>query len=105
MRMRHGWLVAVVAGLTASSARAQLPPVQTGPLGAGPGLQGAAGCSATDASSCAQAAAKIMPIVMGDSPLAENLRKLTDVVGGRGSGSPQMAQGVAWGVAAFCGAG
>ena len=101
MSMRHGWLVAVVVGLTASSARTQLPPVQTGPLGAGQGLQGAAGCSATDASSCAQAAAKIMPIVMGDSPLAENLRKLTDGVGGRVSGSPQMAQAVEWGVAAF----
>src|SRR3974390_3270194 len=105
MRMRQRWLAVAVVSLVVSEACAQLPPTQTGPLGAGQGLQGAAGCSATDASSCAQAAAKITPIVMGDSPLAENLRKLTDVVGGRVSGSPQMAQAVEWGVAAFRAAG
>jgi len=38
---------------------------------------------------------------MGDSPLEENLRKLTDVVGGRVSGSPEMQQAVDWGVAAL----
>lgn len=101
MKTRWVWIVAVVVCLIGSAVSAQLPPAQTGPLGAGQGLQGPAGCSATDASSCAQAAAKVTPIVMGDSPLAENLRKLTDVVGGRVSGSPQMAQAVEWGVAAF----
>jgi hypothetical protein len=43
---------------------AQLPPVKTDTLKPGQGMQGAAGCSATEASSCAQAAAKITPIVM-----------------------------------------
>src|SRR5581483_1904037 len=39
------------------------------------------------------------------SPLEENLRRLTDEVGGRVTGSPQMAKAVAWGVAAFRAAG
>jgi hypothetical protein len=105
MRTRYGWLMFVLLCLMALPVAAQLPPVQTSPVSSGQGIQGAAGCSATDASSCAQAAAKIMPIVMGDSPLEENLRRLTDVVGGRVSGSPQMAQAIEWGVAAFRAAG
>jgi len=105
MRTRYGWLMFVLLCLIAFPVAAQLPPVQTGPVSSGQGIQGAAGCSATDASSCAQAAAKIMPMVMGDSPLEENLRRLTDVVGGRVSGSPQMAQAIEWGVAAFRAAG
>jgi carboxypeptidase Q len=51
------------------------------------------------------AAAKILPAVMGPSPLAENLRRLTDQVGGRMSGSPQMRKAVEWAVAAFRAAG
>jgi carboxypeptidase Q len=38
---------------------------------------------------------------MGPSPLEENLRRLTDEIGGRVSGSPQMAKAVEWAVAAF----
>jgi hypothetical protein len=67
--------------------------------------QGAAACSTTEASSCAQAAANITPIVMGESPLEENLRRLTDGVGGRVTGSPEMAKAVEWGVAGFRAAG
>jgi carboxypeptidase Q len=66
--------------------------------------QGAA-CSATESSSCAEAAAKILPQVLGPSPLAENLRRLTDEVGGRVTGSPEMAKAVDWAVAAFRAAG
>jgi carboxypeptidase Q len=40
-----------------------------------------------------------------NSPLAEDLRRLTDGVGGRVSGSPAMARAVEWGVAAFRAAG
>jgi hypothetical protein len=105
MHKRCAWLLTVIAGLMLSPLGAQLPPVQTSPLQSRPGIQGTEGCSATDASSCAQAAAKITPMVMGDSPLEENLRKLTDVVGGRVSGSPQMAQAIEWGVAVFRAAG
>ena len=42
---------------------------------------------------------------MGPSPLEDNLRRLTDEVGGRVSGSPQMARAVEWAVAAFRSAG
>jgi carboxypeptidase Q len=79
----------------------QLPPVKTDPLHPGQGVQGSAACSVDAPSSCAQAAAKITPIVMGESPLEENLRRLTDDIGGRVSGSPEMARAVEWGVTAF----
>ncbi len=46
-----------------------------------------------------------MPVVMGESPLEENLRRLTDEIGGRVSGSPEMAKAVDWAVAAFRAAG
>src|SRR5882724_5862253 len=84
---------------------AQIPAVKTDPLHPGSTAQGAPGCSATAASSCAQAAAKITPIVMGESPLEENLRRLTDGIGGRVTGSPEMAKAVEWGVAGFRAAG
>lgn len=38
---------------------------------------------------------------MGDSPLEGNLRRLTDEIGGRMSGSAQMAKAVDWAVGAF----
>ena len=78
---------------------AQLPQVKTD-LRPGQMTQ-AAGCSPAEVSSCAQAAAKITPIVMGESPLEENLRRLTDGIGGRVTGSPEMAKAVEWGVAGF----
>jgi carboxypeptidase Q len=84
---------------------AQIPAPKTDSLHPGAAAQGAPGCSATDASSCAQAAAKITPIVMGESPLEENLRRLTDGIGGRVTGSPEMAKAVEWGVAGFRAAG
>lgn len=86
-------------------AAAQLPPVKTDPLRPPAAAPGDAACSATEASSCAQALSKITPVVLGDSPLRENLRKLTDEVGGRVSGSPEMAKAVEWAVAAFRAAG
>ena len=48
-----------------------------------------------------EAAAKIIPQVMGPSPMEENLRRLTDEIGGRVTGSPEMAKAVDWAVAAF----
>src|SRR5437016_404602 len=83
----------------ASSAGAQLPPVKN-PLAPGQN-PAAAGCSTTDTSSCSQVAAKLLPIVMGPSPMEENLRRLTDEIGGRVTGSPEMAKAVEWGIAAF----
>jgi len=87
------------------SVQAQLPPAKKDPLSPSQSAQGKAGCSTTEASSCAEAAAKILPIVMGSSPMEENLRRLTDEVGGRVTGSPQMAKAVEWGVGAFRAAG
>jgi len=81
-------------------ASAQLPPAKD-PLSPAPSGRATAACSATDASSCAQAAAKFLPQVMGPSPMEENLRRLTDEIGGRVTGSPQMAKAVEWAVAAF----
>jgi carboxypeptidase Q len=85
----------------APSLLAQIPPVKTDPLNLTQIIQGSGACSATEPSSCAQAAAKITPIVMGESPLESNLRHLTDDIGGRVTGSPEMTKAVEWGVTAF----
>src|SRR6266849_7644006 len=91
--------------LSISNSSAQIPAVKPDSLQPGQAAGGTAACSATEASSCAQAAAKITPIVMGESPLEENLRRLTDGIGGRVTGSPEMAKAVEWGVAGFRAAG
>jgi hypothetical protein len=62
-------------------------------------------CSTTAETLCEQVAPKIIANALGESPLAENLRRLTDEIGGRVSGSPEAARAVAWGVAAFRDAG
>jgi len=85
--------------------RAQLPGQKPEPLRPGQAIQGSGACSATEPSSCAQAAAKITPVVMGESPLEDNLRRLTDEVGGRVTGSKEMAKAVDWALAAFRAAG
>ena len=51
------------------------------------------------------AAPAIIGRALAPSPLADDLRRLTDEVGGRVSGSPAMARAVDWGVAAFKAAG
>ena len=93
------FLTSLLPWLSAASLPAQLPPVKN-PLAPAQN-PAAAGCSTTDASSCAQVAAKLLPIIMGPSPMEENLRRLTDEIGGRVSGSPEMAKAVEWAVAAF----
>jgi Zn-dependent M28 family amino/carboxypeptidase len=84
---------------------AQLPPVKSDPLHPTQVIPSSGACSATEISSCAEAAKKILPIVMGASPIEENLRRLTDEIGGRVTGSPQMAEAVEWAAAAFRAAG
>src|SRR5258708_6071023 len=81
--------------------QAQLAPSQTDALSKLQATQNAAACSATEASSCAQAASKLMPLILGDSPMIENLRRLTDEIGGRVTGTPEMARAVQWGIAGF----
>jgi hypothetical protein len=91
--------------ISSSNSSAQIPAVKPDSLHPGATAQGAPGCSTTEASSCAQAAAKITPIVMGESPLGENLRRLTEGIGGRVTGSQEMEKAVEWGVAGFRSAG
>jgi carboxypeptidase Q len=95
----------VFAGIFPLMLSAQLPPVRVDPRRPPQGMQGTAGCSTTEASSCAEAAAKLLPLVLGDTPMIENLRRLTDEIGGRVSGSPEMAKAIEWGVAGFRAAG
>jgi len=85
------------------STLAQLPSTQKDPLA--PPQNSSAACSTADASSCAQVASKLLPIILGPSPMEENLRRLTDEIGGRVTGTPEMAKAVEWGVAAFRAAG
>ncbi len=98
--MRRSALVLLsLAILFALPLSAQLP-AKSDSLGKLAPPQGT-GCSATESSSCEAAAAKIIPQALGPSPLEENLRRLTDEIGGRVTGSPQMARAVEWAVAAF----
>jgi len=78
------------------SASAQLPQQQKDPLNPAQVTKSSPACSVSDTSTCAQAAAKILPIVMGPSPMEENLRRLTDEIGGRVTGTPQMAKAIEW---------
>src|ERR1700694_5308717 len=107
MPRRTGFLNSMFFCIFASipSLQAQLPPGKKDPLSPAQSAQGKAGCSTTEASSCAEAAAKILPIVMGSSPMEENLRRLTDEVGGRVTGSAQMAKAGEWGGGGFGAAG
>jgi carboxypeptidase Q len=98
MRFGSFFITSLLLCFVTSPLSAQLPPIKTDPLAKSP--SSAQACSATEAS-CAEAAAKIIPQVMGSSPMAENLRRLTDEIGGRVTGSPEMAKAVDWAVAAF----
>jgi hypothetical protein len=88
-------------------AAAQLSPAEPDPLAR---IRDAAKtnvqvCSATGETLCEQVAPMIIENALGESPLAENLRRLTDEIGGRMTGTPEAARAVAWGVAAFRDAG
>jgi len=99
MRRNLSLLLLSFLGFFACGLCAQLPPAKPDPLSKASRTT-SGGCSATE-SSCAEAAAKILPQVLGPSPLEENLRRLTDEVGGRVSGSPEMARAVEWALATF----
>jgi carboxypeptidase Q len=108
MRSRTASLIVLTCTLTlASHAYAQIPQpnptTETDPLHRSQTPQTAA-CT-TDASSCAKVAAKILPLILGPSPMQENLRRLTDEIGGRVTGSPAMDRAVQWATSAFRAAG
>jgi hypothetical protein len=108
MRLAHLWpvLLAALFPVNAIPGAAQLSPSQPDPLAriraAGSNTPA---CSATGESLCEQVAPKIIANAQGESPLAENLRRLTDEIGGGASPSSASARAVAWGVAAFRNAG
>ena len=71
--------------------RAQLPPVKLAPL------QSPAGESACSVqSACADVAPGMIRSAQGPSPMEENLRHLTDEIGGRVSGSPAAEKAAGW---------
>jgi Zn-dependent M28 family amino/carboxypeptidase len=111
MRLANSWpafsaLFLINFLLNATPAAAQLSSPQPDPLAR---IREAASstpaCSATGESLCEQVAPKIIANAQGESPLANNIHQLTDDVGGRVSGNSAPARAVAWGVAAFRGAG
>ncbi len=65
-----------LAGFYMSTLFAQIPPVKVDSLRPPQGAQETAACSAAETSSCAEAAAKLLPLILGDSPMIENLRRL-----------------------------
>ena len=88
-------------------AAAQLNPAAPDPLARirAAAAASAEACSVQEVSACAQATPKIVASALGPSPLETNLRRLTDEIGSRVTGSPQMARAVDWVVAAFRAAG
>ena len=80
------------------SAYAQIPPVKPAPLSRQV-PQGEGACSVEK--SCADLAPQMVQSAMGPSPLQENLRYLTDTIGGRITGSPAADRAVGWAVQAF----
>lgn len=81
----------------AAPAFAQLPAVKD-PL-APKVPQGSGACAV--GKSCADLAPDILRTAMGPSPLAENLRYLTDTLGGRLTGTPAADKATGWAVEAF----
>jgi hypothetical protein len=106
MKSHSRWfaLFAVLSFVSTLPAAAQTPPAQTDPLAK---IRAAAAqnigptCSATDASLCAETSPKIIANALGPSPLYENLRHLTDEIGGRQTGTPAMARAITWATDAF----
>ncbi|HTP43952.1 MAG TPA: hypothetical protein VMJ13_05280, partial [Candidatus Acidoferrum sp.] len=89
-------LIVTAALPFAGVAGAQIPPTKPAPL-AQP--VGSGGCSVQKG--CSELAPEMIQNALGPSPLEENLRYLTDTIGGRVTGSPAADRAVKWGVEAF----
>jgi carboxypeptidase Q len=87
------WLLFAAGGMPA-----QLAPIKT-PPGWPQVPSGTGACSVEK--SCAELAPTMMQNALGASPLEENLRYLTDTIGGRLTGSPEAERAVRWAVDAF----
>ena len=86
---------------------AQLSPAEPDPLAR---IRDAAktnvqACSATGVTLCEQVAPKIIANAQGDSPLAENLRRLMEALKGQTKRAGEEAPAVTWAMAAFRDAG
>jgi len=80
-----------------SSTTAQLAPIK--PPAGWQVPNGTGACSVEK--SCADLAPAMIQSALGPSPLEENLRYLTDSIGGRMTGSPQADRAASWAVKAF----
>jgi carboxypeptidase Q len=110
MRRRTALLVMFICTLTLTSrTHAQIPPpaptTENDPLHRAQTRPSAAACTTDTSSSCAEVASKILSLILGPSPMQENLRHLTDEIGGRVTGSPAMDRAVQWSTSAFRAAG
>jgi hypothetical protein len=84
--------------LAAFGAAAQMPPLKPPPF-APQVPQGSGTCSVEK--SCAELAPQMIQSALGPSPLEENLRYLTDTIGGRVTGTPAADRAADWAVQAF----
>lgn len=91
-------LSVAIISVPAPIAFAQLPPLKAAPLSQQV-PQGEGGCSV--GKSCAELAPQMEKTALGTSPLEENLRYLSDSIGGRVTGSPAADRAVGWAVHAF----
>jgi carboxypeptidase Q len=90
-------VMAVVLLALANHCQAQLSPIQPPSQWNVP--QGTGSCSIEK--SCAELAPQMIQSALGTSPLEDNLRYLTDTIGGRVTGSPQAATAIDWAVSAL----
>jgi len=91
-------LIVSIFAVTSVAESAQLPPVKPAPLSKQV-PQGEGTCSV--GKSCAELAPVMEQKAMGASPLEENLRYLSDSIGGRVTGSPAADRAAGWAVQAF----
>ena len=84
--------------LPAIGVSAQIPPLKPPPL-ASHIPEGSGACSVQK--SCAELAPQMIQSALGPSALEENLRYLTDTIGGRVTGTPAADRAADWAVQAF----
>ncbi|MGB0033916.1 MAG: M28 family peptidase [Candidatus Acidiferrales bacterium] len=92
------FLIALCSTVIGTAVSAQIPPVKSAPLSRQV-PSGTGTCSVEK--SCAEVAPAIIQSALGASPLEENLRYLSDVIGGRVTGSEAADRAVGWSVEAF----
>jgi carboxypeptidase Q len=97
--LRQIVFLGIAATLGCGGASAQVIPKQKTPLSKLKPPSGGAVCE--PGKSCSEIAPVVIRSAEGASPLAENLRYLTDTIGGRVSGSAAADKAVGWAVEAF----